>query len=135
MTIEDKAKTYAAENRRVAIGVDEVFDISSQIERAYLAGATEALAEQWRSVEDELPEGNTMVLCRMKSNGAIVSGYITKQYSDYPMVATDPSFHFEDWGENEFECTHWMRLPEPPEDERRPRSACDHRHTDRIDTK
>lgn len=83
---------------------------------AHEAGAIEALAGQWRSVKDELPDDHTMVLCRMASNGAIVSGYITKLYGDYPMVATDPSFHFEDWGNNEYECTHWMPIPELPED-------------------
>lgn len=83
----------------------------------YNQGATDALAGKWISVEDKLPEENTMVLCRMKSNGAIVSGYISKQFSDYPMVSTDPSFHFEDWGENEYECTHWMPFVELKEDE------------------
>ncbi len=68
-----------------------------------------AVPPQWRSVEDELPEESERVLCLMKSNGAIVSGYITKRWHDYPEVATDTDFHFEDYGG--YECTHWMPIP------------------------
>lgn len=50
----------------------------------------------------------------MKSNGAIVSGYITTHLDGYPEVATSPDFHFEDYGG--YECTHWMPLPPMPEE-------------------
>lgn len=74
-------------------------------------GADFALSHQWRSVEDELPNEDEEVLCRMKSNGAIVSGFIMKSKRTGRLeVATSPDFHFEDYGD--YEPTHWMPIPE-----------------------
>lgn len=75
----------------------------------YRAGIADALDGLWRSVDDELPDENEEVLCMMKSNNAIVGGFITKQWNDYPKVATAPDFHFEDYGG--YECSHWMPIP------------------------
>ena len=92
---------------------------SDNFEHGYMLGRRDALAGQWRSVEDELPDEGTEVLCLMKSNGAIVSGFITKRWHPYPEVATDTGFHFEDYGG--YECTHWMPLPpDTPEDDEQP---------------
>ena len=73
MTPEEKARAYAekkTENcvseyygsmkrRRRVVRFD-----SYDIEQAYLAGTTEALASQWVSVEERLPEYNSICLVR-----------------------------------------------------------------------
>lgn len=61
------------------------------------------------SVKERLPEPNKIVLCRMVSNGAIVSGYIVVSSGRSPYVATDGGFEFEDW--NDYECDMWMPIP------------------------
>ena len=58
-------------------------------------------------VEERLPLESMCVLCRMKSNGQIVSGYLYKKDGKV-CVATDPNFHFEDYGD--YEATHWFPL-------------------------
>ena len=58
-------------------------------------------------VEEDLPLESMCVLCRMKSNGQIVSGYLFKNNGKV-CVATDPNFHFEDDGD--YEATHWFPL-------------------------
>ena len=58
-------------------------------------------------VEEDLPLESMCVLCRMKSNGQIVSGYLFKNNGKV-CVATDPNFHFEDYGD--YEATHWFPL-------------------------
>ena len=63
----------------------------------------------WISVKERLPEPNKIVLCRMVSNGAIVSGYIVVSTGRSPYVATDGGFEFEDW--NGYECDMWMYIP------------------------
>lgn len=63
----------------------------------------------WISVKEQLPEPNNLVLCRMVSNGAIVSGYIVVSSGRSPYVATDGGFEFEDW--NGYECDMWMPIP------------------------
>lgn len=63
----------------------------------------------WISVNERLPKQNKLVLCRMVSNGAIVSGYIVVSPGRSPYVATDGGFEFEDW--NDYECDMWMPIP------------------------
>ena len=58
-------------------------------------------------VEERLPLESMCVLCRMKSNGQIVSGYLYKKDGKV-CVATDSNFHFEDYCD--YEATHWFPL-------------------------
>ena len=58
-------------------------------------------------VEEKLPLEDIRVLCRMKSNGQIVSGYLFKQNGKV-CVATDSNFHFEDY--EGYEATHWFPM-------------------------
>ena len=84
-------------------GADEFKD-------GFIAGAEwKAKQSSWISVEERLPEQNELVLCRMVSNGAIVSGYIFIGDKKTPRVATQGSFEFEDW--NDYECDMWMSIP------------------------
>ena len=74
--------------------------------KGYEAGTNQS---PWISVKERLPEPNKLVLCRMVSNGAIVSGYIVVSSGRSPYVATDGGFEFEDW--NDYECDMWMPIP------------------------
>lgn len=58
-------------------------------------------------VEERLPLESMRVLCRMKSNGQIVSGYLYKE-DERVCVATGSNFHFEDYCN--YEATHWFPL-------------------------
>lgn len=49
----------------------------------------------------------------MKSNRAIVGGFIFLNQDGHAEVATSPDFHFEDY-EN-YEPTHWLPIPPTPE--------------------
>lgn len=64
-------------------------------------------AQKWISVNDELPPEDELVLCKMKSNEAVVAGYIMKINGKLE-VCTNPDFHFEDYGH--YEPIEWRRL-------------------------
>ena len=77
----------------------------------FIAGAEwQAKKSPWISVKERLPKENDMVLCRMVSNGAIVSGYIVVEAGKPPRVATSGNFEFEDYGD--YECDMWMPIPD-----------------------
>jgi len=79
-------------------------------EAAFIKGAEwQAKQSPWINVKERLPEQNELVLCRMVSNGAIVSGYIFVEDKKPPRVATQGSFEFEDW--NDYECDMWTPIP------------------------
>ena len=77
----------------------------------FKAGAEwQAKQSSWINVKERLPKENEMVLCRMVSNGAIVSGYIVVEAGKPPRVATSGNFEFEDYGD--YECDMWMPIPD-----------------------
>nr|UVM89730.1 MAG: protein of unknown function DUF551 [Bacteriophage sp.] len=77
----------------------------------FIAGAEwQANKSPWISVKERLPKENEMVLCRMVSNGAIVSGYIVVEAGKPPRAATSGNFEFEDYGD--YECDMWMPIPD-----------------------
>lgn len=83
---------------------------SKNIKCPFILGAEwQSKQSPWISVKERLPEPNKLVLCRMVSNGAIVSGYIVVSSGRSPYVATDGGFEFEDW--NGYECDMWMYIP------------------------
>lgn len=76
----------------------------------FIKGAEwQAKQSPWVSVEERLPEDSKLVLCRMVSNGAIVSGFIIPTPSGQPRVVTLPDFEFEDYGN--YVCDMWMPIP------------------------
>lgn len=77
----------------------------------FIAGAEwQAKKSPWIKVKERLPKENDMVLCRMVSNGAIVSGYIVVEAGKPPRAATSGNFEFEDYGD--YECDMWMPIPD-----------------------
>ena len=92
-TVEEAAKKYSNDCRNRQLHCEPYF----------IAGAEwQSKQSPWISVNERLPEPNKLVLCRMVSNGAIVSGYIVVSSGRSPYVATDGGFEFEDW--NDYEC-------------------------------
>ena len=66
------------------------------------------MANMCTQVQDELPSEDTKVICMMKSNNELVSGYIYLN-NGKATIATSPDFEFEDNGN--YEVTHWMPIP------------------------
>lgn len=106
-TVEDAAKEAAEDCYECQ------YDNSLEmrlVKEAFRQGAEwQSKQSPWISVKERLPEPNKIVLCRMVSNGAIVSGYIVVSSGRSPYVATDGGFEFEDW--NGYECDMWMYIP------------------------
>lgn len=79
-------------------------------EAAFIKGAEwQSKQSPWISVKERLPEQNELVLCRMVSNEAIVSGFIIPMPSGRPRVVTLPDFEFEDYGD--YVCDMWTPIP------------------------
>lgn len=111
-TVEEAAKLFS--NRcRIAnfqSSLDYPYDDIDMI-NAFKAGAEwQAKQSPWVSIKERLPKENEMVLCRMVSNGAIVSGYIVVEAGKPTRVATSGNFEFEDYGD--YECDMWMPIPD-----------------------
>lgn len=111
-TVEEAAKLFS--NRcRIAncqSSLDYPYDDIDMI-NAFKAGAEwQANKSPWINVKERLPKENEMVLCRMVSNGAIVSGYIVVEAGKPPRVATSGNFEFEDY--EDYECDMWMPIPD-----------------------
>ncbi len=109
-TVEEAARENILFNHRT---VDRTLfgkDLAKFGEINFVQGAEwQSKQSPWISVKERLPEPNKLVLCRMVSNGAIVSGYIVVSSGRSPYVATDGGFEFEDW--NGYECDMWMHIP------------------------
>lgn len=109
-TVEEAASENILFNHRT---VDRTLfgkDLAKFGEINFVQGAEwQSKQSPWISVKERLPEPNKLVLCRMVSNGAIVSGYIVVSSGRSPYVATDGGFEFEDW--NGYECDLWMYIP------------------------
>lgn len=86
-----------------------VADVTTFRRDAFQEGAMFALDNQWISVEEALPDESEEVLCLMKSNDAVVSGFIFMENGKCK-VATRGNFEFEDYCD--YETTAWMPLPE-----------------------
>lgn len=115
-TVEEAAYDYATNKTKFRKDVLKEVDADTYVSRHadsmedFQCGAEwQSKQSPWISVKERLPEPNKLVLCRMVSNGAIVSGYIVVSSGRSPYVATDGGFEFEDW--NDYECDMWMPIP------------------------
>lgn len=89
-TVEEAAKKYSNDCRNRQLHCEPYCIVD------FIAGAEwQSKQSPWISVNERLPEPNKLVLCRMVSNGAIVSGYIVVSSGRSPYVATDGGFEFE----------------------------------------
>lgn len=106
-TIQDKANEYALDMNEKC---DGFFNCRSLVD-AYVKGATEALASQWRSVEDGLPETYDDVLV-----------VYPPSYSPSHIEKAVAYYDGEDWYTKDGEHirpSHWMPIPEPPKTDKK----------------
>lgn len=101
MTIGERATAYAERY--------EARPMAETAIRAYIAGATEALASQWRSVKEELPEPDTMCL---------VFGYQDLDFNGglnlYTMMAWyDGEDFYDAYNDRKYHPVKWMAIPLP----------------------
>lgn len=112
-TVEEAEKEYAKSviDSFGTNGVpSSISAIKGMIALGFKSGAEwHARQSPWISVEERLPEDNELVLCRMVSNGTIVSGFIIPTPSGRPRVVTLPDFEFEDYGD--YVCDMWSPIP------------------------
>ncbi|MDE6536076.1 MAG: DUF551 domain-containing protein [Muribaculaceae bacterium] len=113
--LNERAKAYA--NRNFAIQVGEIpsikVDISEHLKRAYIAGANEALAGQWRNVDDELPkpEQDVLVAIDTQTNHQFAFAWLsTLSNGTLRWYCYDDSFPLD-------KIRYWMLIPEPPKSE------------------
>lgn len=105
-TIEEKAHRHAIEAFRGFLKEEHCTagKLRDAIERAYIAGAAEALAGQWRSVEDELPKEYDVVVVIFRCSDS--------PYTENAVAYWDG----EDWytmDDKHIRPTHWMSIPDP----------------------
>ena len=118
MTIVERATAYAEKKMCAALDLkpdcinhtDALIPkfCGRDIEEAYEDGATEALASQWRSVEEELPEEKKVVLCfipDMKDNYAENDAYFD--------MAILLEGEFINLDAETVHPTHWMPITAP----------------------
>lgn len=104
-TVEEAEKEYCDKNYPYSD-----LNIRLMVENAFEAGAEwQKKHSPWISVKERLPEQNELVLCRMVSNEAIVSGFIIPMPSGRPRVVTLSDFEFEDYGD--YVCDMWAPIP------------------------
>ena len=108
-TIEEAAKQELISSYAIVIEGELVYQRQAMLNMFKKGAEWQSKQSPWISVKERLPEPNKLVLCRMVSNGAIVSGYIVVSSGRSPYVATDGGFEFEDW--NDYECDMWMPIP------------------------
>lgn len=103
-TVEAAAREYSNDQRNRQHHCEPycIVDFKSGVE-------WQSKQSPWISVEERLPEQNELVLCRMVSNEAIVSGFIIPTPSGRPRVVTLPDFEFEDYGD--YVCDMWTPIP------------------------
>ena len=108
-TLEEAAKQELISSYAIVIEGELVYQRQAMLNMFKKGAEWQSKQSPWISVKELLPEPNKLVLCRMVSNGAIVSGYIVVSSGRSPYVATDGGFEFEDW--NDYECDMWMPIP------------------------
>lgn len=99
MTIEEKAKEYA----------EDFSELSAQIvaEDSYLAGATEALASQWKDPKEELPEDREWVIILAGEDGVQTAVWNEIHQCWYDDEGDDVKYEKD-------VVTLWMPIPKPP---------------------
>jgi len=63
----------------------------------------------WIKVEDRLPDFGSAVIAYISDRQTVI---LTHYYDDFALIRCGPEDGFSDHG-----VTHWMPLPEPPQDQ------------------
>ena len=101
MTNEEKARAYADRY--------EAKPMAETAIRAYIAGHFEALASQWVSVEDRLPEFNERVVVRCVEYGR-PSMFIAQRIPHDTADRNNTRWHWTQVMRDE-SITHWLPIP------------------------
>lgn len=112
-TIEEKATDYTDSTDTRVFGCEETLDATKLIQQGYIAGATEALAGQWRSVDDELPKPEQDVFVAVAWGDNYSYGYAwlsTLSNGTLRWYSHDDYLHLDD-------IRYWMPIPELPKNE------------------
>ncbi|MDE5886454.1 MAG: hypothetical protein K2H46_02580 [Muribaculaceae bacterium] len=104
-TIEEKAEEYIKPFRVSLLGCE-----TDLMKEAYLAGATEALAGQWRSVEDELSPVDKDVLVSMGCGEFGVAWLTSLSNGTCKWYSNDDTLSLDN-------IKYWMPIPKSPKDE------------------
>lgn len=124
-TLEEKAESYTNLVDTRIFGSDEILDATTLMQQAYLTGATEALAGQWISVDDELPKDGKCVLVHIDHSDD------TKRMDDFSKESLEDAIghtiaYYRDgiWtfmDEYFYDCKidRWMPIPEPPKTDKK----------------
>ena len=116
-TIEEKAQAYA---ERKFQEIAELYqtapwpEFRAKLAEIYLAGATEALASQWRDPKKDLPELDQPILIREYYRSARSGRYVNHVVEDL-FVDVNLFSHLERVNRHlSYRVTHWMPIPELP---------------------
>lgn len=85
-TIEEAAKQELISSYAIVIEGELVYQRQAMLNMFKKGAEWQSKQSPWISVKERLPEPNKLVLCRMVSNGAIVSGYIVVSPGRSPYV-------------------------------------------------
>lgn len=96
-TIEEKAKEYAHVNRGIYV-------TEKHVEKAYIAGAQEAIASQWRDAKVELPKHRDVAIVIDRYDDQYVAIY-NEIYKLWESVETQNTMDG---------VKYWMPIPELP---------------------
>ena len=105
-TIAEKARTYTDSTDTRVFGSEETLDATELIQKGYIAGATEALTAQWRSVEDETPEEGEYVI--IDGPNGIKAAVWNEHYQVWDDAEGDDFMYKKD------AVKMWMSIPQPP---------------------
>nr|DAP41638.1 MAG TPA: Protein of unknown function (DUF551) [Caudoviricetes sp.] len=109
-TIEEAARKELNSSYAIVIEGELAYQRQAMLNMFKKGAEWQLQQSTWVSVKDGLPHSDKMVLCQMKSNNAIVSGYITRCLGDKPQVLTAPDFEFDDL--MDYEPIAWMPIPD-----------------------
>lgn len=127
MTAKEKARAYAENRLRTAYPnmtlsrIDKAVDLfdTYDMEQAYLAGATEALASQWKEVDadnpETLPKEKQTVLCRLDDGEFLAARFdrintFDLDGEEYNVAEWSVGNGFESYTLGD-EITHWLPIP------------------------
>jgi hypothetical protein len=65
---------------------------------------------EWVNVKDRLPEDSQNIIFYLSSANDVMSGYYDALLKEFTILNGE-------WGWSTADISHWMPLPEPPEDE------------------
>ena len=126
MTLEEKAKNFVDHCQAVVTSEGNLYS-EAAVYSAYLAGAQEALASQWRSVADEWPKKDSICLCRLVLEPDDIPSFMTLRFDgveEWEEPSTKEIYIIPSWTaewespmayEVGDEVTHWMPIHELPE--------------------